>query len=172
MRRFVLWATGGYSSRLSAFIARSVPPGSFDFAQGRVASWSDVILMACGFCRPEDLCSPRPHEGLRQSCIGPPAPKNGAISMTRGGPLVFSLEAVAALSFNSDCFGYFQKCAGGVREVGTFAVDQAQLALELKLAHWDTHQFSAGEFCFYADLRNQGDPISHRYELFDGLQRR
>ena|SRR5215471_6020815 len=42
-----------------------------------------VILMACVFCRPEDLCNPRPQDHCRQSCIGPPAPKNGAIRMTK-----------------------------------------------------------------------------------------
>ena len=34
-----------------------------------------VLLMACAFCRPEDLCRPRLDEYCRQSCIGPPAPK-------------------------------------------------------------------------------------------------
>src|SRR5215469_8601488 len=43
-----------------------------------------VILMACAFCRPEGLCSLRPHEHCGQSCMGPPAPKNGAIRMTKG----------------------------------------------------------------------------------------
>ena len=42
-----------------------------------------VFLMACAFCRPEELCSRRLHERCKQSCMGPPAPKNGAIRMTR-----------------------------------------------------------------------------------------
>ena len=42
-----------------------------------------VILMAYAFCGPEDLCNPGLHARCRQSCIGPPAPKNGAIRMTR-----------------------------------------------------------------------------------------
>ena len=36
---------------------------------------SRVILMACAFRRPEDLCNPLPHKHCRQSCIGPPAQK-------------------------------------------------------------------------------------------------
>ena len=47
-----------------------------------VALPSVVILMACAFCRPEDLCNPDLHERCSQSCIGPPAPKSGAIRMT------------------------------------------------------------------------------------------
>ena len=39
--------------------------------------------------------------------------------------LILSLEAVAALSFHGDCFGYLQKCAGGVGEICALAVDQA-----------------------------------------------
>ena len=50
--------------RLSLHALRCLP-GPFEFAQGTAASASGVILMACVFCRPEDLCSPRPHERLQ-----------------------------------------------------------------------------------------------------------
>ena len=42
-----------------------------------------VILMTCAFCRPEDLCNSSCGPHAVGDCIGLPAPKNGAIRMTK-----------------------------------------------------------------------------------------
>jgi hypothetical protein len=39
--------------------------------------------MACAFCRPEDLCNFACSAHEAGDCTGPPAPKNGAIRMTK-----------------------------------------------------------------------------------------
>ncbi len=85
--------------------------------------------------------------------------------------LVFALEAVAAFAFQGHGFGYFQECAGGVRQVRVFAVDEAKLSLQLQFAHRDSYQFSSAQFGLDADLRDQRDSMSHGDELLDGLQR-
>lgn len=85
--------------------------------------------------------------------------------------LVLALEAVASFAFDGYGLGDFQECLGCMRKIGVFAVDEAQLALELKLANRDSHELAASDFSFDADLRDQSDSISHRNELLDGLQR-
>ena len=68
---------------------------------------------------------------------------------------IFALEAVAAFALQGDRFRHFQEGAGGVGEVGVFAVDEAQLALQLQFANWDADEFSAGDFVFDADFRQR-----------------
>jgi len=55
-----------------------------------------------------------------------------------------ALEAVAAFAFAGYSFGDFQEGAGGVRQVGVFAVDEAQFAFQLKFADRDADQFAPG----------------------------
>ena len=86
-----------------------------------VSSLRDSAPLSCLLTqdlRPFDSAlsrSPFPAKNARE--MGHPAPYFLSCD------LVLALEAVAAFAIYGHGFGYFQKCAGGVREVRIFAVD-------------------------------------------------
>src|SRR5580765_849875 len=67
-------------------------------------------------------------------------------------------------------FRYLQEGASGMRERGLLPVDEAKLALEVQLTHWNADQFPATDFVFHADRRHHRHAIAHAYKTFDGLQ--
>ena len=58
-----------------------------------------------------------------------------------------------------------------MRQRRFLAVDQAQLALEMEVAHRNAHQISSSDLAFDADLGHQRHTFSHAHETLDGLQR-
>ena len=66
---------------------------------------------------------------------------------------------------------HFQEGEGGVGELGLTAIDEAELAFDLKLTHADADEGTAGELILHREPRNEGDAIAHFHEAFDGLKR-
>jgi MerR family transcriptional regulator/heat shock protein HspR len=66
--------------------------------------------------------------------------------------LLFSLETITAASVFCHLLRYFQKRSACVRQRRFLAVDQAQLALKMQIAHRNAYQLSAGELGFHADF--------------------
>jgi hypothetical protein len=61
--------------------------------------------------------------------------------------------------------------SAGVGKSRCLSVNQPELAMQAQLFYRNMDQLSAGEFTFHADLGQERDPVSHGYELLDGLQR-
>ncbi len=82
-----------------------------------------------------------------------------------------SLEAVGVAVRGGVGLDHLEEGDGGVRERRLPAVDEAEHALDLEFLDGDADQGAGRDLVLHREAGDEGDPVAHLNEPFDGVER-